>query len=122
MVIYAEPKAADWLRLPSEVWYKIVHLLSDYDTRECLQACRYLHDIAVRRVFRNITLEFGAWENLKPAYNPTNELAQTLEQRSLARSTAIAQHIQRSPLFASIIRKIEVRSFESPGGMDGERE
>lgn len=72
---------------------------------------RFIHNIALRRLFRVVRLEFGLWESIKPVYNDLDLSLDEVGRASAARTATLMNRIAHDAHFAEVVRHLRIHSF-----------
>lgn len=99
--------------LPPELWQEVIYQLPGSSRRTCLAVSRAFHALAIRLVFADVTISFGAWETWDGEDNISD--ADKLEDERSARSFDLLYHISVNPQFASVVRNVEIHAFKLDG-------
>lgn len=105
----------DYNVLPPELWQEVVWHLPRSSRRACLSVSRMFHAFALRLVFTEVTIHFGAWETWDAESEEPNQDAEALEDERSCRSFDLLHRIAVDPLFANSIRDLEVHAFKVDG-------
>lgn len=104
--------------LPPELWQEVFAWIPQDTARACLSVSRSFHGLALRVVFRNITIFFGAWESAEAkesVYQAEKREYDVLEDERSAMSSAILHRISHDPSFAAIVRAVDVHAYKRDG-------
>ncbi|TFY63500.1 hypothetical protein EVJ58_g3210 [Rhodofomes roseus] len=104
--------------LPPELWQEVFTWIPQDTARTCLSVSKYFHGLALRVVFRNITIFFGAWESAQAkeeVYQADKHEYDVLEDKRSSMSSAILHRISHDPSFAAIVRAVDVHAYKRDG-------
>ena len=112
------PEVCYAFQIPPEVWESVFSWLPRGTARSCLCASRMFHDLAVRVLFRDVTIYFGVWEAVEVreyTYEPDPVAVDTLEDKMSSVSSAILHRISRDPAFAVVVHNLDIRAYKRDG-------
>lgn len=109
------PRLPDYNTLPPELWQEVVCHLPRSSQRACLSVSRAFHALALRLVFTDVTVYFGAWDTWDAEAEETDQDANALEDERSSRSFDLLHRIIADPLLANSIRELEVHAFKVDG-------
>lgn len=106
------------MSLPAELWHEVIRRLSTQDQKTCLSVSRTHHDIAIRSLFSHLHITFGVWyphgrgsATARGIQYHTDQQEEGMKQRSTRIRDEILQHIQRTPRFANMVKKVSVLAY-----------
>jgi hypothetical protein len=103
--------------LPTETWYRIASYAPLSDQRTLLSICRFLRQVAHSVLFRQIGLQFGLWELLKPSMIPDGTNWDELVAATERRTKEIILRITQDKVFARAVRSLHVLSYTMQEGL-----